>query len=287
MEGQYCRFYYTNPDKPDLQELLMREGLDGYGAYWLIIALLGRTDEHIYPTDYKRLAWAIHTEDVELVERVVCNFGLFVLTDDGEQFYCDWLKTHCDAVDIVKTKRSEAGKKGMQTRWGTPSAVPVKTETKPARPKQSENRGKTCSISPQPSEAEQKALDDAGMVPTEDWRHATPTYSKETTDLLEDIAAKFNVIPLPAHVQMLENLLQAVHRPGVVDGITVVRDGLAKLDTAKGVLAGKPKMTITKFFDERIFMKLINGDYDECYTEKKKAPSKWQDAGKTFDEMTY
>lgn len=287
MEGQYCRFYYTNPDKPDLQELLMREGLDGYGAYWLIIALLGRTDEHIYPTDYKRLAWAIHTEDVELVERVVCNFGLFVLTDDGEQFYCDWLKTHCDAVDIVKTKRSEAGKKGMQTRWGTTvTVVPVKSEAKTTRKTQSEARGMTCNITLQPSEAELKALDDAGMVPTDDWKHATPTCSPETTALLEDIAAKFNVIPLPAHLQMLENLLLAVHRPGIVDGITVVRDGLAKLDTAKAILAGKPKMTITKFFDERIFMKLINGDYDELYTDKK-TTGNWQDAGKTFENMTY
>ena len=287
MKRPSCKFYYENPETPPMRALLSKEGLEGYGAYWLIIAVLGITPEHYYPTNYSALALAIQTTNVELVERVVCDYDLFVQTEDGAYFYCEWLTEHCEAVEHLNQKRSASGKKAMQSRWGKKNDdTKPATEKKAPRKKSTEPRGRTCKISEQPTETEQKALDAAGMIPTEDWRHATPTYSPETVELLNLIAAKFNVIPLPAHLQMLENLLQAVHRPGVVDGLTVVRDGLAKLDTAKAILAGKPKMTITKFFDERIFMKLINGDYDELYTDKKKKGS-WQDAGKTFDDMTY
>ena len=103
----------------------------------------------------------------------------------------------------------------------------------------------------------------------ESWRYSETEYSPEFLALLDEIAAKFNQLDGRMYARQLESLLREVHRPGVVDGITVVRDGLKKLNTAEAIKKKLVTMSPTRFLRYDIFIKLINGDYDTVYRKKR------------------
>ena len=56
------------------------------------------------------------------------DFGLFVFTEDGKYFYSESFSRRMGIKDEEKTRRSEAGKKGMARRWANAEKTAEKSE---------------------------------------------------------------------------------------------------------------------------------------------------------------
>ncbi len=120
----------------------------------------------------------------------------------------------------------------------------------------------------------------------ESWRLNDQTYSPEFLALCDEFAAQFNLCDGRVYARQLEALLFEVHSPRK-DGIQFVQEGLAKLKTARAVVSGKVKITATKFLKPDIFLRLVNGDYDEDFASARRRKSRAADAGVTFSDMEY
>lgn len=117
MAGFYFRHDFNASKDPKLQDLRMSLGADGYGVYWLLLEMLASNPSHTLMADYNKLGWELHLDSGK-IKKVVCDFGLFKFTEEGGFFYSERLKTELDELDSVRLKRSEAGKKGNEKRWG-------------------------------------------------------------------------------------------------------------------------------------------------------------------------
>lgn len=97
--------------------MLMREGVEGYGIYWMLLEML--RDCPNYRTFYfpESFAYAMHCPDVEKVTRVCKEYGLFKF-DDEEYISSPWLCEVMGEYDDRKQKLREAGKRGAAHRWG-------------------------------------------------------------------------------------------------------------------------------------------------------------------------
>ena len=113
----------------------------------------------------------------------------------------------------------------------------------------------------------------------------TQTIAPDVQQLLDAIGKRFDTIPLPAHLTALEQLISECNRPGVVNGVDVVRDGLARLDTAEAIKSGRVRLSITQFLQPKYFTRLISGDYDKTYNSKRK--SGYAGAGISFEGREY
>lgn len=97
--------------------LRIEEGAAGYGTYWMLLELLRDAPSYKFSSNPKALAFAINEHDVQLVERVVRNYGLFDFDDDGLMF-SPWLCEAMGEYDDRKAKLREAGRRGAAHRWG-------------------------------------------------------------------------------------------------------------------------------------------------------------------------
>lgn len=98
-----------------LIDVRRKHGMAGYGVYFCIIEIMRETSDYALSRDYSLLEWDLHV-DAELIRSVVEDFGLFELED--EQFYSVRLRDDMDVWNTKKAARREAGKRGMQSRWG-------------------------------------------------------------------------------------------------------------------------------------------------------------------------
>ena len=104
-----------NSDK--LIRLRMRHKAAGYGVYFMILERLREEPEYTSVKDYNMIAFDLR-EDASLIKSVVEDFGLFVFTDDGKYFYSESFKQRMEIKDEQSIKKAEAGKKGLEKRWG-------------------------------------------------------------------------------------------------------------------------------------------------------------------------
>lgn len=100
-----------------LVRLRMKHGAAGYGVYFMILERLREESNYMSVKDYNMIAFDLRV-DAAFVKSVVEGFGLFVFTEGGEYFYSDSFNRRMDAKDALTQRRSEAGKKGNQKRWG-------------------------------------------------------------------------------------------------------------------------------------------------------------------------
>ena len=101
--------------------LLIEEGHAAYGIYWLILEQLRDCPSYKIGYNPKAIAWSIHCQDIELVERVLQNYGLFDQDDDG-LIYSPWLIEQMQAYDERKKKLQEAGRRGAAKRFAATAA---------------------------------------------------------------------------------------------------------------------------------------------------------------------
>lgn len=97
--------------------LRVEHGAAGYGVYFMLLERLREESNYECECNYEILSYDFRV-DASLVQSVVEDFGLFSLTEDGKSFYSDSFTKTVSAIDKSKTKRAEAGRKGMAKRWG-------------------------------------------------------------------------------------------------------------------------------------------------------------------------
>lgn len=112
-----------------LVRLRMKQGAAGYGVYFMILERLRDDTGYKSAKDYNMIAFDLRV-DAALVKSVVEDFGLFVFTDDGKYFYSESFSHRMGIKDSLAQRRSEAGKKGNEIRWGkTTSQQPARQAT--------------------------------------------------------------------------------------------------------------------------------------------------------------
>lgn len=101
------------------QVLSMRiqEGSAGYGVYVMLLELLRDAENRRLVFNPRHLAFAMNEPDVDLVQRVVKDYALFSLDDDGK-FSSPWLEQQMNEYDAKKAAAVAAGKRGAARRYG-------------------------------------------------------------------------------------------------------------------------------------------------------------------------
>jgi len=324
MAGLYYPHDLNARNDPKCVRLRMTTGAAGYGVFNILLELLGSEPSHTLPTDYEAIAWDEHL-DAELIRQVVNDFDLFVVTDDGSQFYSRRMLEQFEAIDGAKQRRANAAKKGANARWGNADAMQTQCDCLATAEQPQSNSNANAmrlqcdcnAIAQQPdsdcnadamrpdsnSNAKKRLINirlinnaaDAALTRVRTREEAaaasaeqnlnTQTVAPDVQQLLEDIGKRFDTIPLPAHLTALEQLISECNRPGVVNGVDVVRDGLARLDTAEAIKSGKVRLSLTQFLQPKYFTRLISGDYDKAYNSKRK--SGYSGAGISFEGREY
>lgn len=259
----------------------------GYGLYWRVLEMLYNSDDHTKVTNYKALARVLNCK-ADILEQLICNYGLFVISDDGSKFWSDRVLQQCDKLDKGKKDAAENGRKGAQKRWGDnrvaigyPIGGLSKNDGEPIGSDSNLNNNLNLNNAADAALMRASAREAAAAEMQLD----TQTVAPDVQQLLDAIGKRFNTIPLPAHLTALEALISECNRPGVVNGVDVVRDGLARLDNAEAIKSGKVRLSITQFLQPKYFTRLISGDYDKTYNSKRK--SAYTGAGVSFENMDY
>ena len=95
----------------------MKYGAEGYGIYFMVLERLRDEANYMSIKDYNVLAFDLRV-DTSMLKAVVEEFGLFVFTADGKYFYSEGFNKRMAIKDEKSSKRSAAGKKGANNRWG-------------------------------------------------------------------------------------------------------------------------------------------------------------------------
>lgn len=101
------------------QVLSMRiqEGSAGYGVYVMLLELLRDAENRRLVFNPRHLAFAMNEPNVELVQRVVQDYSLFTLDEQG-RFTSPWLEAQMAEYDAKKAAAVAAGKRGAARRYG-------------------------------------------------------------------------------------------------------------------------------------------------------------------------
>ena len=153
----------------------MREGVAGYGVYWMLLEML--RDCPNYRTFYfpESFAFAFHVPDVGLVERVCKEYGLFEF-DDNDNMSCPWLSTVMDEYDEQKKKRSEAGRRGAARRWADNNKDDGKAMALPSL-----DDGKAMAYNPMLFNTTQENITQPNEKSVQDWREVLSISSPRVT----------------------------------------------------------------------------------------------------------
>lgn len=110
------------------------EGAAGYGIYMMLLEMLRDAEGRKLTLNPAHLAFAINEQDTALVGRVIQDYGLFTINDDGK-FSSPWLEAAMDEYDQKKEAAREAGRRGAAKRYGK-NPDPATDMTKDEDPKQ-------------------------------------------------------------------------------------------------------------------------------------------------------
>lgn len=112
--------YFPHPSNMRMRQevltLRVKEGLNGYGVYMMLLEMLRDEDNRTLKFDVEVLSFAIGTFDTDMIKRVIQDYGLFTITSEGS-FSSIWLEKSMEEFDTKKAALKEAGKKGSMARW--------------------------------------------------------------------------------------------------------------------------------------------------------------------------
>jgi len=118
----YFQHDYNARNDPDIISLRAEYGWEGYGIYWLLVEMMYESaDSCIYNKAIAGLS-KCYNIDITLLSKCIetaIEVGLF--GSDGNKFWSDRVLENKQYIDGLRTKRSEAGKQGMASRWGSKS----------------------------------------------------------------------------------------------------------------------------------------------------------------------
>lgn len=106
------------------------EGAAGYGIYVMLLELLRDSETRSLVNNPKNIAFAINEPDVDLVARVIQDYGLFEIAPDGA-FRSPWLQGQLEEYDAKKEAAREAGKRGAAARYGKKYQAPDNDDSNP------------------------------------------------------------------------------------------------------------------------------------------------------------
>lgn len=106
-------------DDPKIIQLIEEMGLEGYGIYWVLLELMRDQADYKYKLCLVPAIARRYNTTFEKVKSVITKYDLFVIEDDT--FYSIAFINRMSTWDEKKKKRSEAGKKGNEARWGNKS----------------------------------------------------------------------------------------------------------------------------------------------------------------------
>lgn len=114
------------------QVLSMRiqEGSAGYGVYVMLLELLRDAENRRLVFNPKHLAFAMNEPNVELVQRVVQDYALFTMDENGK-FCSPWLEAQMNEYDAKKAAAVAAGKRGAARRYGKQYAIEAEEDRVP------------------------------------------------------------------------------------------------------------------------------------------------------------
>lgn len=121
--------YYFSHDsnaRNDEKILMLRaeHGLEGYGAYWILIEMMFESaDTSLCHDKVKGIAYS-NNIDITVLQQIIdtaITEGLF--DSDGIKFWSESLIRRKDKYRQIKQQKSEAGKKGMAKRWASDNTV--------------------------------------------------------------------------------------------------------------------------------------------------------------------
>ncbi|WP_312541382.1 Lin1244/Lin1753 domain-containing protein [Enterococcus sp.] len=197
-----------------LIQVRMKFGAEGYGIYFMIIERLREEAEYMSVLDYNVLAFDLRV-DTSKVKSIVEDFGLFAFTDDGKCFYSESLLKRMEIKDGKSKKRSEAGKKGAEKRWGKNSdgnsissasgntndnansnaiaMLPKKIASKVKESKVKESKDNAVASEPAAHITFQKLWMIPNIVQTDDLNRLIELYGDELVDAAIKLAGRKNV----------------------------------------------------------------------------------------------
>jgi hypothetical protein len=109
-------------DDPKCIMLIEQLGLEGYGIYWVLIETLRDQPGYCYPIQLLPALARRFNTTFEKMKAVVLSYNLFIVKDDilfFSQSLCDRMKS----LEDKRVKRSLAGIKGNEKRWGDRIAI--------------------------------------------------------------------------------------------------------------------------------------------------------------------
>lgn len=117
MAGIYFSHDASARNDNKILNVRMKYGVEGYGIYFMLIERLREKENYMESTDYNALGFDFRVDSGK-VKDIVNNFGLFVISEDGDYFYSESLINRMNIMEEKERKKSEAGKKAAQARWG-------------------------------------------------------------------------------------------------------------------------------------------------------------------------
>lgn len=154
--GKDC-YYFTHDSnaKDDPKCVLMIEqlGMEGYGIYWMLVETLRDQPDYTYPVaNIPALARRYNTS-AEKVRTVVYNYQLFTVKED-RIFFSESLNRRMQLFNEKRAKRSEAGRLGNVSRWGSSqtdrNAIATRSQSLAIKGKESKGKEKESIVSVAP-----------------------------------------------------------------------------------------------------------------------------------------
>lgn len=108
--AEYFSHDYNARNDVKLKRLFMHHGVAGIGIYWCIVEMLYESGGELPIGAEDVIAYDLRTE-AEIVKSVICDFDLFVFTD--ETFTSTGVKKRLD----MRTEQTEKRKQAAKARW--------------------------------------------------------------------------------------------------------------------------------------------------------------------------
>ena len=123
-------FSHDSNARDDEKILAMRIdlGWEAYGLYWALIEMLRDASDYMLKANFKVLAFSLHTTP-DLLQQIICSYGLFSFTEDGDSFFSHSLTKRMEEKEIVsKKRRASAGNRWRKTADADANAMQMQSK---------------------------------------------------------------------------------------------------------------------------------------------------------------
>lgn len=115
MVGYFSHDFNARNDEKIIR-LRMDLGAEGYGIYFMLLERLRENKDYTSSRDYEIIAFDLRV-DANKIKKVVEDYDLFVLTEDGEHFYSNSFMDRMAIKDKKEKAKSENARRAAQARW--------------------------------------------------------------------------------------------------------------------------------------------------------------------------